>query len=80
MYSLDFAAQVSRLCMNEVLNRGRNYQIYKASIFIYLETFICVYLGLKERKILRKSGNKNRDYQSPLGYTHIFFLSVTRTK
>jgi predicted Co/Zn/Cd cation transporter (cation efflux family) len=79
MYSLDFAAQVSRLCMNEVLNRGRNYQIYKASIFIYLETFICVYLGLKERKILRKSGNKKQRLSvSTWLYSH--FFSVTRTK
>lgn len=50
MYSFDFAAQVSRICMDEIRKRGKILkQIEKINALIRI-------IGLRERKILRKSG------------------------
>lgn len=53
MYTFDFAAQVSRICMDEIRKRGelkKKYRKYNKN-----GVLICI-IGLRERKILRKSG------------------------
>lgn len=50
MYSLEFAAHVSRLCMDEILSRGEKMTCTLLFISLYI-----IPIGLTERKILRKS-------------------------
>lgn len=58
MYSLDFAAQVSRICMDEIRRRGKSNVKKRQALAIMKCNHAIVYtqLGLRERKILRKSG------------------------
>jgi hypothetical protein len=78
MYSLDFAAQVSRICMDEIRRRGNKNYKQKCIVHQLLKTNCMnfIIIGLKERKILRKSGTYNIISLFSLPITEIFCYCI----